>query len=72
MNKKLTKEEMNLRKIEALAGRMAFIAKSAKPKDWGELFELCETLETLECGLREAVQELRFLEQETDREENYD
>lgn len=72
MKKNLAKEEKMIRKIEALAGRMAVIAKNAKPKDWGELFDLCETFETLEYGLSEAVQELRFLEQETDREENYD
>lgn len=68
----MTKEEKMIRKIEALAGKMAFIAKNAKPEDWEELFDLCETLETLEDGLKEAVEDLRFLEQEIDREENYD
>lgn len=61
-----------IRKIKAIAGKMAFIAQNAKPEEWEELFDLCETLETLEDGLREAVQDLRFLEREIDRKENYE
>lgn len=68
----MTKVNKTIKSIQAIAGKMAFIAQNAKPEDWEELFDLCETLETLEDGLREAVQELRFLEQEIDREENYD
>lgn len=72
MNKNLTKEKRILRAIKSIAGKMAEIAERANPLDWGELFDLCETLETLEDGLKEAVEDLRFLEQEIDEEENYD
>lgn len=68
----MTKEMKMIRKIEAISGKMAFIAQNAKPEDWEELFDLCETFEALECGLNEAVQELRFLEREIDRKENYE
>lgn len=68
----MTREMKMIRNIEAIAGKMAIIAQNAKPEDWEELFDLCETFEALEYGLNEAVQELRFLEREIDREENYD
>lgn len=68
----MTKVNKTIKSIQAIAGRIAFIAQNAKPEEWEELFDLCETFEALEDALKENVEDLRFLEQEIDREENYD